>query len=207
MAHGRASIGGGGDRSASRWSSRWSLRAETNMTGPVLGAVTIAPTVPSGPSRAHPCMRDAGSASSAIRVMRLTRFSGRLRAVATGTEVVVRHWPVGGPTGDRKFADFAQALDCPVHSLLLESGSWTMRATRRRRPRKRRICVPPGTDLDVLADRVTYVGSPEHKDFPTFAGQPRLRGDASRCPREITDREMVRGWLCSSIRRGATGAP
>ena len=82
-----------------------------------------------------------------------------------------------------------------------------MRATRRRRPRKRRICVPPGTDLDVLADRVTYVGSPEHKDVPSFAGQPRLRGDASCCPREIADREMVSGWLRSSIRRGATGAP
>ena len=82
-----------------------------------------------------------------------------------------------------------------------------MRATRRRRPRKRRFCVPPGTDLDVLADRVTYVGSPEHKDLPTFAGRPRLRGDASRCPREITDREIVSGWLRSSIRRGATGAP
>ena len=82
-----------------------------------------------------------------------------------------------------------------------------MRATRRRRPRKRRICVPPGTDLDVLADRVAYVGSPEHKDIPTFAGQPRLRGDTSCCPRETTDREVVSGRLRSSIRRGAIGAP
>lgn len=82
-----------------------------------------------------------------------------------------------------------------------------MRATRRKRPRKRRIYVPTGTDLDVLANRVTYVGSPEHKDMPTFAGPPRLRGDASCCPREITDREVVSGWLRSSIRRGATGAP
>ena len=55
--------------------------------------------------------------------------------------------------------------------------------------------VASGTDLDALADRVMYVGSPEHKDIPSFVGQPRLRGDASRCR------------LRSSIRRGATGAP
>ena len=67
--------------------------------------------------------------------------------------------------------------------------------------------VASGTDLDALADRVMYVGSPEHKDIPSFVGQPRLRGDASRCPREIADRDLVNEWLRSSIRRGATGAP
>lgn len=82
-----------------------------------------------------------------------------------------------------------------------------MRAVRRRRPRKREISVPEGTKLYSLAERATYVGSPEHKDVPGFAGQPRLRADASCCPRQITDREMVNGWLRSAIRRGATGAP
>ena len=82
-----------------------------------------------------------------------------------------------------------------------------MRATRRRRPRRRVICVPPDVDLDGLAERVSYVGSPEHKNVPSFVGQPRLRADASCCPRDIADRELVSGWLRSAIRRGATGAP
>ena len=82
-----------------------------------------------------------------------------------------------------------------------------MRAPRHRRPRKRRVFTPPEADLDELAGRVAYVGSPEHKDFPSFAGQPRLRADASCCPREVVDPNTVRGWLRSAIRRGAAGAP
>ena len=81
-----------------------------------------------------------------------------------------------------------------------------MRAPRRRRPRRREIHVPPSTDLDVLASQVRYVGSPEHKDFPSFAGLPRLRADASCCPREIRDVDMVSEWLRSAIRRGAVSA-
>ena len=69
------------------------------------------------------------------------------------------------------------------------------------------MCVPPGTDLDCLARRVRYVSSPEHKDFLSFAGRPRLRSDASCCPREIKDREEVSEWLRNAIRRGATEAP
>ena len=82
-----------------------------------------------------------------------------------------------------------------------------MRPPRRKRPRRRTINIPPDTDLEDLAARVVYEGSPEHKDIPSFAGQPRLRADASCCPREITDREMVSEWLRSAIRRGAKGAP
>ena len=82
-----------------------------------------------------------------------------------------------------------------------------MRAPRRKRPRRRTINIPPDTDLEDLAARVVYEGSPEHKNIPSFAGRPRLRADASCCPREITDREMVSGWLRSAIRRGAIGAP
>ena len=81
-----------------------------------------------------------------------------------------------------------------------------MRAPRRRRPRRRSILVPPGADLDFLAGRAVYVGSPEHKDVPGFAGQPRLRADASCCPREIVDQQLASRWLRSAIRRGATGA-
>ena len=73
------------------------------------------------------------------------------------------------------------------------------------------MCYPtqaPATACHMgVADRVAYQGSPEHKDVPSFAGQPRLRADASCCPREIVDPKMVCGWLRSAIRHGATGAP
>ena len=84
-----------------------------------------------------------------------------------------------------------------------------MRAPRRRRPRTRQIVEPPDrASLDGLAARARYVGSPEHKDAPSFAGPPRLRADASCCPREITDdRQAIDEWLRSAIRRGATGTP
>ena len=84
-----------------------------------------------------------------------------------------------------------------------------MRAPRRRRPRKREIHAPPATvDLDRLADRVRYVGSPEHKDAPSFAGAPRPRADASCCPREMTaDVRRINEWLKQAIRAGAVGTP
>ena len=69
------------------------------------------------------------------------------------------------------------------------------------------IHVLPNTDLNDLANRVTYVGSPEHKDFPSFAGQPKRRSDASICPRHIRDAETVTEWLRAAIRRGVTGSP
>ena len=82
-----------------------------------------------------------------------------------------------------------------------------MRVPRRKRIRRRTIHLPPEIDLDRLVDHVVYEGSAEHKDIPSFAGQPRLRADASCCPRNVTDREMVSEWLRSAIRRGAVGSP
>ena len=84
-----------------------------------------------------------------------------------------------------------------------------MRAPRRRRPRTREIGPPrEHADLDELAERARYVGSPEHKDTASFAGPPRLRADASCCPREMAeDQPTINGWLRSAIRRGATGTP
>lgn len=64
-----------------------------------------------------------------------------------------------------------------------------------------------GTDLDAVAARASYGGSPEHKDMVTSAGMPRPRGDASICPREYNDMELVTGWLRSAIRAGSTGEP
>ena len=80
-----------------------------------------------------------------------------------------------------------------------------MRAPRRRRPNRREIGVPSNIDLANLAATVRYIGSCEHKDFPSFAGLPRLRGDASLCPRDIRQ-ETADAWLRSAIRKGATSA-
>lgn len=84
-----------------------------------------------------------------------------------------------------------------------------MRAPRRRRQRTREIARPPeGIALSELAEQVRYVGSPEHKDAASFAGAPRLRADASCCPREVAeDRATIDEWLRNAIRRGAVGTP
>jgi hypothetical protein len=68
----------------------------------------------------------------------------------------------------------------------------------------RRIAGPIGQDLNALASEAKYIGSPEHKDTPSFAGHPRpRRGDASICDRSLaTDRERVQEWLMTAIRRG-----
>ena len=81
-----------------------------------------------------------------------------------------------------------------------------MRAPGRRRPKRREMHAPPSVDLDLLASRARYVSSPDHRDFPSFAGPTRLRADASNCPRHITDVGLVSGWPRSAIRRGATSA-
>lgn len=83
-----------------------------------------------------------------------------------------------------------------------------MRAPRRHRPLHRALATraPDSDQLEAVAKRVSYVGSPEHKDMPSFAGQPRPRADASICPRELTgDRDRVEAWLRDAIRKGAVG--
>ena len=82
-----------------------------------------------------------------------------------------------------------------------------MRSPRRRRPRRRERSVPADADLDALAARARYVGSPEHKDVISSAGAPRPRGDASICPRPYNDAQLATGWLRSAIRAGSTGGP
>ena len=56
--------------------------------------------------------------------------------------------------------------------------------------------------LDDCAAKVAYVGSPEHKSYPSFAGQPRLRSDATRCPKHLKDQAQLTGWLQDAIRAG-----
>lgn len=84
-----------------------------------------------------------------------------------------------------------------------------MRASKRHRPLSRTISpLPQGVDLLHLAERVRYVGSPEHKDTPSFAGQPKPRADATICDRSwVSKLPQLDSWLRSALARGAVGAP
>ena len=78
-----------------------------------------------------------------------------------------------------------------------------MRAPRRPRPPRREIGkTPPGVDMAELAARTSYVGSPEHKSFPSFAGLPRLRADASKCDPSLNDPQQITAWLRAAILAG-----
>lgn len=84
-----------------------------------------------------------------------------------------------------------------------------MRAPLRRRhhPRSVSAC-PPELELGRIADSTRYVGSPEHKTGPSFAGQPKPRADATKCDPAIgTDAQLFTAWLREAIRRGHVGAP
>jgi hypothetical protein len=81
-----------------------------------------------------------------------------------------------------------------------------MRATKRRRPLRRRIVGnPAGVDLVQLAERVSYVGSSEHKAFPSFGGPFNPRADASKCDPTLADKDELTRWLQEAIRAGHTG--
>jgi hypothetical protein len=59
-----------------------------------------------------------------------------------------------------------------------------------------------------LAGRARYVGSPEHKSGPSFAGPPKPRGDASLCDRSLNQAQpRVTSWLRRALRQGTVGAP
>lgn len=82
-----------------------------------------------------------------------------------------------------------------------------MRALNRKRPLRRALSpAPAGTDLADVAGRATYIGSPEHKSYPSFAGLPRLRSDASKCDPLFKDPHLLTGWLRASIRSGTFGS-
>lgn len=84
-----------------------------------------------------------------------------------------------------------------------------MRATSRRRPLRRAVAsAPDGVDLESVATRASYIGSPEHKSYPSFAGPPRLRvADATKCDSRFVDAAPLTAWLRESIRSGRFGAP
>jgi hypothetical protein len=84
-----------------------------------------------------------------------------------------------------------------------------MKAPNRRRPPRRGQCLPPeGVTLAAIAETATYVGSPEHKDTPSFAGSPRPRADATICEQAWLDRQdEITAILRAAIREGHVGAP
>ncbi|MBI2426147.1 MAG: hypothetical protein HYV27_25210 [Candidatus Hydrogenedentes bacterium] len=70
------------------------------------------------------------------------------------------------------------------------------------------IAVPPtGTDLTSVAKLAQYVGSPEHKRAPSFAGQLAPRADASICGKKFLGRqEELTEAIRENIARGNIGA-
>jgi hypothetical protein len=83
-----------------------------------------------------------------------------------------------------------------------------MRRHRHSRP-KHRVIVPWGQehgDPAHVAAHATYVGSAEHKAYPSPAGNPALRSDASRCDPRYTDFEPITEVLRLAIQRACTGA-
>jgi len=84
-----------------------------------------------------------------------------------------------------------------------------MRATKRKRHLVRQLVPPPpGINLKELARRAVYVGSPEHKSGPSFAGPPKPRGDASLCDQSLNrEQARVTRWLRRALSLGQVGAP
>ena len=78
---------------------------------------------------------------------------------------------------------------------------------RHRRPRHRTIGPWPDDKPppEEIADRASYVGSAEHKTYPSPAGHPALRSDASRCEARYTDFEEITRVLREAIRRRCIG--
>ncbi len=83
-----------------------------------------------------------------------------------------------------------------------------MRRHRHTRPKHRMIAPwkPEFGDPAQVATIATYRGSAEHKDYPSPAGNPALRSDASRCDPRYTEFEPITEVLRTAIRRGRVGA-
>lgn len=77
---------------------------------------------------------------------------------------------------------------------------------RHRRSRQRVIAPWPENkpDPDVIATRASYRGSAEHKTYPSPAGHPALRSDATRCDPQYVDFEKIAIVLREGIRRRCT---
>jgi hypothetical protein len=101
------------------------------------------------------------------------------------------------PTGQAGFTRCEQSRD-----------TGGMRSPQRRRPLRRApTSAPAGVNLSALAATARYVGSSEHKTFPSFTGPARPRADASKCDPKLADPEELTGWLRKAIAIGSVGAP
>ncbi|OJU74362.1 MAG: hypothetical protein BGO09_11090 [Bacteroidetes bacterium 47-18] len=82
-----------------------------------------------------------------------------------------------------------------------------MRSPNRQRPLPNKLTKNPNVKhLEAIKDKVSYVGSVEHKDAPSrlIEGKiPRPRPDASMCPRWINDLDLVNKWLKIAFEKGA----
>lgn len=81
-----------------------------------------------------------------------------------------------------------------------------LRAPKRKRPLRRVIgSAPANVDVAAAAATAAYIGSPEHKDYPSFAGPTGYaRSDGSLCPRHLTSSTELTGWIRNAIERGWT---
>lgn len=83
-----------------------------------------------------------------------------------------------------------------------------MRSPSIKRPRRGEILPVDLRPDPSVAELVKYVGSPEHKRAPSFAGAPRPRADATICDPTFNGRQdELTEWLKIAIRKGAVGAP
>ena len=59
-----------------------------------------------------------------------------------------------------------------------------------------------------IARKASYVGSPEHKDAPSFAGMPKPYATASICDRSFLGKQVqMTRWLRKAIRKKCFGPP
>lgn len=66
---------------------------------------------------------------------------------------------------------------------------------------------PPGTDLNAVAQKCRYAGSPYHKIMPDrYNNRPVYHRGKSKCPRELQNNPaQVTEWLRAAIRQGQCG--
>lgn len=67
--------------------------------------------------------------------------------------------------------------------------------------------MPDGVDWDDLVRSVSYVGSAEHKSYPSPAGHPMLRSDATPCDHSLGTFEDFERWLREGLMSMRIGAP
>ena len=73
----------------------------------------------------------------------------------------------------------------------------------------RRTLLPPSERIDLvkLSSTVSYIGSAEHKKYPSFAGQPRPRGDATLCDPSFRSALAIGTVLKLAMVAGRIGGP